>query len=205
MFDLFWLPNFLKIRHIAILRPNLLKLSRSAISNIIFIIHKLDLLWVPNLIAMVILFIFGTKFPWNEKIYTCFNVECELLSRNYDFHGGYCSLSSGYWWLLLVTGGYLVVTARYLVVTGGYCSLPGGYLVVAACYWWLLLFTARYCLFSHLVWTRMLCSWRWFNDTCSENFVIFAEKCPWWSLTLRKLQYVESQFFWTKCSDKYIS
>ena len=54
-------------------------------------------------------------------IYTCFNVECVLPGRNFDF-----------------LGGYLVVTARYLVVTTGYCSLPGGY-------WWLLLVTGGYC------------------------------------------------------------
>ena len=45
---------------------------------------------------------------------------------------------------------------------------------------------------------KMMC----FNDTCSENFVIFAEKYPWRSLML---QYVESQLFRTKCSTKYIS
>ena len=60
-------------------------------------------------------FIFGTKFFWNKGIETCFNVECVLLGRNFDFLG--C---------------YLVVTAPYLVVTADYCSLPGGY-------WWLLL------------------------------------------------------------------
>ena len=37
---------------------------------------------------------------------TCFNVECVLLSRNFDF-----------------LGGYLVVNARYLVVTTRYRSL----------------------------------------------------------------------------------
>ena len=67
-----------------------------------------------------IYFIFGTKFAWNKGIDTCFNVECVLLGRNFDFLGGY----------LVVTARYLVVTARYLVVTGGYCSL----LVVTARY-----------------------------------------------------------------------
>ena len=83
-------------------------------------INKLDLLWVPNVIALGIYFIFGTKFSWNEGIDTCFNVECVLRGRNFD------SL-----------GGYLVVTARYLVVSAGYCSLPGDYRS-------LLVFTARY-------------------------------------------------------------
>ena len=71
----------------------------------------------------------GTKFSWNEVIDTYFNVECALLDRNFDFFGGYlvdtaryqvvtdryCSLSGGYRWLLLVTGGYCLlplVTAR---------------------------------------------------------------------------------------------
>ena len=42
------------------------------------------------------------------------------------------------------------------------------------------------------------------NLVYSEHLTIFAEKCPWWSLMLRKLQYEESQFFWTKCSAKYV-
>ena len=58
-------------------------------------------------------FIFGIKFSWNERIDTCFNVKCVLHGRSFDFLGGYlvitagyCSLPGGYWWLLLVTGGY---------------------------------------------------------------------------------------------------
>ena len=51
-----------------------------------------------------IYFIFGTKFSWNEGIDTCFNVECVLLDRNFDFLGCYLVvLPSGYCWLLLVT------------------------------------------------------------------------------------------------------
>ena len=57
---------------------------------------------MPNFIAIGIYFLFGTKFSWNEETDTCFNVECMLLDRNYDF-----------------LGGYLVVTARYLSVTTG--------------------------------------------------------------------------------------
>ena len=64
---------------------------------------------------MGIYFIFGTKFSWNERIDTCFNVECGLLSRNFDFFGGY----------LVVTARYLVATARYLVVTGAKTYLYG--------------------------------------------------------------------------------
>ena len=69
---------------------------------------------MPNFIALGIFFIFGTKFPWNEEIFSCFNVECVLLGRN-----------------LII----LVVTPRYVVVTGGYCTL----LVVADRYRLLLL------------------------------------------------------------------
>ena len=84
--------------------------SRSTISNIIFMINKLDLLWLLNFVALGIHFIFETKFSWNEGIDTGFNVRCVLLGRNFDF-----------------LGGYLVVTAYCLVVTVGYCSLPGDY------------------------------------------------------------------------------
>ena len=84
-------------------------------------INELKLLWVPNLIALGIYFIFVTKFSWNERIDTWFNVEWVLLGRNFGF-----------------LGSYLIVTARYLVVTAGYCLLPHGY-------WLLLLVTGDYC------------------------------------------------------------
>ena len=123
---MFWVPNFIKIKHIAILRPNL---SKYLISG-----HdpqfQISYLWLTNLtcsecfISLGIYFIFGTKFFWNEEIDICFNVECVLLGRNFDF-----------------LGGYVVVTARYLVVTTAYCSLPaGGYCSLpVAGYCWLLL------------------------------------------------------------------
>ena len=82
---------------------------------------------MPNLIALGIYFILGTNFSRNEGIDACFNVECVLLGRNFDF-----------------VAGYLLLTARYLVVTSGYCSLPGGYR-------WLLVVTARYGSFTLLV------------------------------------------------------
>ena len=72
-------------------------------------INELHLLRVPNFIAIGIYFLFGTKFSWNEETDTCFNIECVLLGRNFDF-----------------LGSYLVGTARYLNVTTGQCSLPGG-------------------------------------------------------------------------------
>ena len=81
-------------------------------------INELNLLRVPNFIALGIYFIFGTKFYWNEGIDTSFNYKCVLLGRNFDF-----------------LGGYFVVTTCYLEVTAGYCSLLGGYcslLVVTA-------------------------------------------------------------------------
>ena len=58
MCNLFWVPNFIKIRNIAILRLNLPK----------YLIK-----------ALGIYFIFGTKFFWNEGIDTGFNVKCVLL------------------------------------------------------------------------------------------------------------------------------
>ena len=89
--------------------------SRYAIWNIIFMINKLELLWLPNFVALEIYFIFWTIFSWNDGIDTYFNVEYVLLGLNFDFLGGYFSLPSGNcslplftWWLLLV----------------GYCSLP---------------------------------------------------------------------------------
>ena len=91
--------------------------------HIIFMINELHLLWVPNFIAIGIYFLFGTKFSWNEETDTCFNVECVLLERNFDFLG---------------------CTARYLMVTTGYCSLPCGYCSLSCGYWSLLVVTARY-------------------------------------------------------------
>ena len=63
--------------------------SRSAISNIISMINELDLLRVPNFIALGIYFIFGTKFSWKKGIDTGFNVKYVLLGHNFDFLGGY--------------------------------------------------------------------------------------------------------------------
>ena len=127
MFDLFWFSNFIKIRHIAILRPNLSKLSRSDISNIIFMINELDLLWVPNFIAMRFISFLGPNFPGMRRfiLVSMSNVRClaEILI-------------------------FLVVTARSLVVILVTAHLLTDY------YWWFLLVTARYCLFPLLVWTN---------------------------------------------------
>ena len=86
-------------------------------------INELELLWSSNFIALGIYFVFGAEFSWNEGIDTCFNLKYVLLSRNFGFLGGYmvvtayylvvtacyCSLLDGYWWLLLVTGGYCLL------------------------------------------------------------------------------------------------
>ena len=126
MLDLFWVLSFRKIGHIEILWPNLLKVlilgedTQFQISY--FWLANLNLLWVPNFIALKIYFIFGTKFSCNEGIDTCFNVECVLLGHNFEFLG--C---------------YLVVNAPCLMVIAGYCLFPG-------VYWWLLLATGGYCL-----------------------------------------------------------
>ena len=116
-------------------------------------INELDLAWVPNFLlwvpnalsALRVYLIFETKFSWNEGIDTCFNIECVLLDRNFDF-----------------LGSYLVLTARYLVVTPGYCTLPGGY-------WWLLLVTARYCSFPRLVWTSIETLSVWCSQCTTGN------------------------------------
>ena len=80
-------------------------------------INELELLWLPNFIALRVYLIFGTTFSWNEGIETWFNEKCVLFGHSLDFLGGY----------LVVTAHYLVVTARYLVVTARYrryCVFP---------------------------------------------------------------------------------
>ena len=100
-------------------------------------INKLDLLWMPNFVALGMYFLFGTKFSWNEGIDICFHVEYVLLSRNFDF-----------------LDGYLVVTARYLVLTVTAC-----YLVITTRYRSLLLFPLFVC--THLTWWKKFI----FNNT----------------------------------------
>ena len=65
MFDMHLLPNFIKIGAHCNFETKYAQVfnlrSRSAtISNIIFMISKLDLFLVPNFIALGIYFIFGT-------------------------------------------------------------------------------------------------------------------------------------------------
>ena len=56
-------------------------------------INELDLLWLPNFIALGLYFIFGAKFSWNEGIDTRFNVAFVLLGRNFDFLGAYLEVN----------------------------------------------------------------------------------------------------------------
>ena len=132
MLKLFWVPNFIEIGHIAILRPNLPKFLISSQDRQ----FQISYLWLTNLTSSDCqilnignIFHFCDKFSWNEGIDNCFNVECLLLDCNFDF-----------------LGDYLVVTARYLVVNAGYCSLPSGYCwlqLVSGGYRSLLLVTGR--------------------------------------------------------------
>ena len=69
-------------------------------------INELDLLWVPNFIALEIYFIFGTKFFWNKVIDTYLNIEYVLLGCHVDFIGGYLVVTARYWWFLLVNARY---------------------------------------------------------------------------------------------------
>ena len=136
MFNLLQVPNFIKIRHIAIMRPNLLPKynfgSRSTISNI-FMINELDLLSVSNSIALGYISFLGPEFPRMRGLIhvlmsnvCCLAVILILLVVTCS----YCSLSSGHCWLLLVT---------WWVITG--------------CCWPLLFITASFCSFPVLVWT----------------------------------------------------
>ena len=114
-------------------------------------INELHLPRVPNFIALGIYFLSGTKFFWNEENDTCFNVECVLLGRNFDF-----------------LGGYLVVTARCLMVTTSYCSL----LVVTARY---LVVTARSR--SLLLVPTFRMNDTFLPDSCEQQLLHFIQKC----------------------------
>ena len=160
MCDLFWLPNC-NIRRIQfwvqIFGSEAFNFGpRSAISNIIFMINKLELLWVLNFIALRIFFIFGTKFSWNEETDTCFNVECVLFGQNFDLFSGYCSLPSGCCWLLLVTWWLLLVNALY---------------------WWLLLVITRYCSLPLLVWTILYTNLSLPRDLVHPYCCVLWKKC----------------------------
>ena len=153
-------------------------------------INKLNLLWLPNFIALGKYFIFGTKFSWNEGIGTCFNVECVLLGDNFDFLGiylvvtaRYCSFLGGYCSLLLVPWWLLLVIARSLVVTARYCSFLGGYCSLLLVPWWLLLVIARslvvtacYCSFLGGYCSLLLVTW-WLLLVIARSLVVIARYC----------------------------
>ena len=104
MFSLFRLPDFIKIRHISVLRPNLSKWnfgSRSAISNIIFMINKLD--WF-SVHWDIFHFCDQIFVRWGDWYF--FNVNVCYLARILFF-------LVVTWWLLLVTLWLLVVTTRH--------------------------------------------------------------------------------------------
>ena len=81
--------------------------SRSAISSIIFMINKLDLLWVPNFIALgIYIFLDQIFLEWRDwYILVLMSNMCYLVI------------------ILVLFGGYAVITAYSLVVTARCCLL----------------------------------------------------------------------------------
>ena len=82
-------------------------------------INELDLLSVPNFIALGYISILGPNFPGMRGLILVLMSNVCYLAVILIFLwllGGYCSLSSGYCWLLLITW-------WLLLVTGGYSSL----------------------------------------------------------------------------------
>ena len=116
MFNLFWVPNFIKIRHIVILRPNLPK----------FLIlgqyqqFQISYLWLTNLTCS------DYQISWHWE-------HISILGPNFpEIRRLILVLMSNVYHLAVILI-FLVVTARYLVVTARYCWLI----------WWLLVVTAR--------------------------------------------------------------
>ena len=103
MFSLFWVPFYRNMAHCNLETKSTQVFnfrSRSSISNIVLMIHELDLLWLSNFIALRIYFIFRAKSSWNEVIDTCWIMsnECYLTVILIFF---------------VVTWWSLVVTVRY--------------------------------------------------------------------------------------------
>ena len=142
MFDLFWDSKFHK-NHVhcnfEIKSTQVFNFGwRSAISNIIFMINELELPLVPKFIALEYISFLGSNFPGMRGLMVvliskicCLGVILFILVVTWC----YCSLPSGYCWLLLVTWWLLVVTA---------------------CFWCLLLVAARYSSFPLLVLTVLV-------------------------------------------------
>ena len=77
---------------------------------------------MPNFIALGIYFIFETKFSWNERIDTCFNVKFVLLGRNFNFLGDYSGLLLVTWWLPVVTARFhLLLLLLTFSMNGLFC------------------------------------------------------------------------------------
>ena len=120
MFDLLWVPNFLKIRHFAILRPNLFKFLISS-QNPQF---QISYLWLTNLTCSNCQISWhweymGPHFPRMRGL-----ILVLMLNMYYLAVAVILIFLVVTWWLLSVTYWLLLVAARYLVVTGGYRSLP---------------------------------------------------------------------------------
>ena len=127
MFNLFWKPNFIKIRHIVILRPNLPK----------FLILCQDL-------QFQISYLWLTNMTCSDYLTSCHWEYISFLGPNF----------LGMWGLILVLISiFLVVTCRFQLITKWLLLINWCLLVLTARYWWLLLVTACYCSFPLLVWT----------------------------------------------------
>ena len=174
MFDLLWVPNFIKIGKKFSFGTKFRKFvilgQRSVIPINILIFSMFDLFWVSNFIKNGLIAIlrpnlskflisgqdtqFQISYLWLKNL-TCFDCQISIALGVHFIFG------TKFFWneaidncfnderVLLgrdfdFLGGYLVDTASYL----GCCSLLGGY-------WWLLLVTARYCSFPLLGWTEL--------------------------------------------------
>ena len=109
------MPNFIKVETHCNFETKSAPVQDPRFSNIIF---ELDLLRVPIFIALRIYFIFGPNFPGMRGLILVLmsNVCClAVILIFWWLLGGYCSLPSGNYWLVFVTGGYCLlplVTAR---------------------------------------------------------------------------------------------
>ena len=121
MFDLFCVPNFIKIQHIAILRPNLPKYLTSG-QDLQF---QISYLWLTNLICSECqiswhcdyISSLGPNFPGMRGLIL-------VLMLNVCYLVVILIFLLVTWLLLLLTLWLLLITAPCWVVTHGYCLLP---------------------------------------------------------------------------------
>ena len=145
MFDLFWVSNFIKIGHVAILRPNVKFHKNRTCCNFEtksvakYLISgqgpqfQISYIWLTNLTC--------SEFQILYSIVECIS----FLRPNFPGMRGLI--------LVLVSNVcYLTVILIFLVVTWWLLLVTWLLLVVNARYWWLLLVTAHYCSFPLLVW-----------------------------------------------------